>query len=75
MKRAQTASKQARRKIIKSDGLAIRCVSDPAEVTETKKKKGSEKGQFLRMANGGVAGNVAAWLESCEWSMRVRSIT
>jgi hypothetical protein len=32
MKRAQKASKQARRKIVKADGLAIRCVTDPAEI-------------------------------------------
>ena len=33
MKRARKASKQARRKIIKPDGLAIRCVPDPAGIT------------------------------------------
>ncbi|MCK6498462.1 MAG: ISAs1 family transposase [Nitrospira sp.] len=33
MKRAQKASKQARRKFVKPDGLAIRCVIDAAEIT------------------------------------------
>ena len=33
MKRAQKRSNQARRKILRPDGLVIRCVTDPAEIT------------------------------------------